>query len=155
LGEWVRLEYDPEFPESHFPSLRRPNYKITSPIAIHYNCVAWAFEDDARPWWPHETAPYFWPPGIARTETVESFVHAFTFFGFEPCDSRDLESGFQKIALYVDGYGVPTHVARQIETGWWSSKMAMREDIEHDSLSAVEGEYFGKVSHIFRKRLQR
>ncbi|KYC37161.1 hypothetical protein WA1_46890 [Scytonema hofmannii PCC 7110] len=50
-------------------------------------------------------------------------------FGYTRCNSFELESGFQKIAIYTKPSGeldgVPTHVARQLPNGRWTSKLAV------------------------------
>ncbi|MCI0637958.1 MAG: hypothetical protein L0Y72_23715 [Gemmataceae bacterium] len=40
---------------------------------------------------------------------------------------------------------MPTHAARQLPTGRWSSKLGPSEDIEHD-LHALEGEIYGTIA---------
>ena len=61
--------------------------------------------------------------------------------GYEVCPigSRALEPGVQKIALYVDEDGTPTHAARQLPSGEWTSKLGRAEDIRHKTLEALEG----------------
>ena len=35
-----------------FPGLRNSAYRVTSPAARDYNCIAWAAGDATRWWWP-------------------------------------------------------------------------------------------------------
>ena len=44
--------------------------------------------------------------------TLDAFIQAFQSIGYEVCASDNLESGFQKIAIYADSTGKPTHAAR-------------------------------------------
>jgi hypothetical protein len=71
---------------------------------------------------------------------VESFVQAFATIGYGPCLGGEFEFGFQKVALYVDDDGVPTHMARQHFVGrGWLSKIGDWEDIVHSELKNLEG----------------
>jgi hypothetical protein len=122
------------------------SYAITSPRDVQYNCIAWAAEDIHNWWWPIGMRPggIFWPPGVPEEETVEAFVQAFATIGYEEADSADFEEGVEKIALYQSA-GEPTHAARQLPDGSWTSKLGDYEDIRHESLSAVEGSNYGTV----------
>ena len=51
------------------------------------------------------------------------------------CSDGTLEPGFEKVAIYADSSGTPTHVACQLADGRWSSKLGDWEDIIH----ALEG----------------
>lgn len=126
--------------EAAFPNLRRGEYQKTSEDTVSYNCIAHAAEVDDLWWWPAEGPGIFWPSEVPKEETVESFVQAYAVLGYEVCESgnRDLESGFQKVALYVDEDGVPTHAARQLPSGEWTSKLGRSEDITHQTLEALE-----------------
>jgi hypothetical protein len=108
----------------------------TSDPSDDYNCIAWAANEDFRVWWPDPRYIGYWPDGIAREETVEAFVAAYATLGYEPCDNGDLEQGFEKIALYLH-QGKPTHAARQLATGSWSSKLGPNIDVEHDTPEAI------------------
>jgi hypothetical protein len=61
-----------------------------------------------------------------------------------------LETGFEKIALFANADGTPTHLARQITNGRWSSKLGTLQDIEHDLLAVCGAEY-GKVVEFHRR----
>lgn len=73
-------------------------------------------------WWPfpHPTSAY-WPPGEPRVETLDSFILAFRTLGYELAYHARLEPGFEKVAIYADANGTPTHMARQLESGAWTS----------------------------------
>ena len=70
--------------------------------------------------------------------------------GFVPCADESLEPGFQKVALFADPAGMPTHAARQLASGHWTSKLGQAEDIEHE-LRALKGEIYGAAT-LFLKR---
>ncbi len=103
-------------------------------------------------WWPDQLAVAYWPPSIPRETTISAFISAYATLGYEPCDSPELEDGLEKIALFVFG-GEPTHAARQLPNGLWTSKLGNEEDIEH-VLTAVEGPVYGQV-HLYLKRIRR
>jgi len=54
----------------------------------------------------------------------------------------ELESGLEKIALYSMS-SIPTHAARQLRDGWWTSKLGPNFDIEHSDLAAVADGAYG------------
>jgi hypothetical protein len=115
--------------ESLFPGLRDSGYVVTSPAEIRYNCVAWAAGDEEQWWWPDEDS--YWPEGVAREETMAAFVAAFGELGFVSCEDHLLEEGYQKIAIYATPDGVPTHVARQLPSGLWTSKKLFQKGDRH------------------------
>jgi hypothetical protein len=59
-------------------------------------------------------------------------------------------ASFERVAVFVDGGGAPTHVARLLPSGRWSSKLGEWIDIEHD-LSALEGPAYGRVASVMRR----
>jgi len=63
-----------------------------------------------------------------------------------------LAIGAGRVALYAAADGVPTHAARQLSGGRWSSKLGRGQDIEHD-LRALEGADYGKVVQLLRRRV--
>jgi hypothetical protein len=58
----------------------------------------------------------------------------------------------EKVALFADPAGIPTHAARQLASGQWTSKLGQAEDIEHE-LRALEGEIYGVVALILKRPL--
>lgn len=101
-------------------------------------------------------APYFWPEGLDRTAvTLDNFVKAFQTQGYEVCRDDSVEIGFEKVAIYADADGVPTHAAHGSETGVWSSKLGNMEDIEHPSPIVVAGEHYGTPQAFLRRRMGR
>jgi hypothetical protein len=142
-----------------FPNLRPEDYVVTSAEDPDYNCIAHAAGRSDAPWWPVEegTEGVFWPEGVAREETLDCFISAFRIVGYEPCASLGPEDGFEKVVLYADGNGVPSHAARQLPSGAWSSKLGDWEDIEHKTLACLEGREggapaYGKVARALKRR---
>ncbi len=139
--------------ESLFSNLKQVQYRITSEESRRYNCVAFAAGETEthRWWWPIGA---YWPEQAPRHETIESFILAFKTLGFLPCDDGTLEHSFEKVAIYADENGVPTHMARQLPSGLWTSKCGSLEDIEHTTLEALAGfgpSEYGAVARFLKK----
>jgi len=150
--------------EAWFPRLRRGDYRVTSCETTGYNCIAHAAGKNDNWWWPVDAhvEGVHWPVGIEPEETMEAFVRAYGTQGYAICAARDLEDGLEKIAVYVDADGTPTHAARQLPNGSWTSKLGDWEDIQHQTLEALEtgedeahqGLAYGKVA-VFMARPRR
>jgi hypothetical protein len=141
--------------ESAFPNLRASVYRITSPSSPSYNCIAWAAGDD-QSWWepiPHLKGVY-WPPDAPMSLSLESYVRAFECQAYELCVEGALEAGYEKVAIYVGADGLPTHAARQLSSGRWTSKLGKAEDIEHASPAALEGAVYGTVARVLKRRYE-
>lgn len=135
--------------EDWFPNLAHSNYQITSPRTYDYNCLAWVVEEDDR-WWSPTSDDYYWPEGAPTEWTLDAVIQTFSLFGFSRCDNADYEPGVQKIAIYANKHGQPTHGARQLSSGQWTSKLGDWEDIQHE-LVGIEGEMYGSVCQILSR----
>jgi hypothetical protein len=143
--------------EAVFPNLQREDYRVTSKEDWVYNCIAHAAGRDDMPWWPVEagTEGVFWPDGVVRECTLEAFISAYATIDYIPCGGPEIEEGFEKIAIYVDEKGEPTHAAKQLPNGRWSSKLGDWEDIEHGTLESLEGKgAYGRVAQIMKRRIR-
>jgi hypothetical protein len=134
-----------------FPNLKKDNHSITSPPTDEYNCIGWAAGENDRFWWPGNHPWYFWPLPFPDRPTVQVFVEAFATLGYVPCLTGDLEEAFEKVVLYVDTKKNPTHMARQLRDGTWTSKLGQSFDIMHSTPAAVNGSAYGTV-HTFMRR---
>jgi hypothetical protein len=141
MGDW----------KDNFPDLSSAAFQETSPSTPRYNCIAWAAGSDRRWWWPIGHPHTFWPPGIRREETIECFIEAFAKDGYLPCEADQLEEGYEKVAIYVDASRVPKHMARQLPNGKWTSKLGPNVDIEHSTLSQLEGPEYGNAYQILKR----
>lgn len=113
------------------PGLERSSFSVTSDHTEAYNCVAWALHETDR-WWSHlESFGHYWPPSVERGETVVVYQSMFASCGFEPCPNGEPIDGLEKIALFATGDEF-THVARQLSSGRWTSKLGRDCDIEHE-----------------------
>jgi hypothetical protein len=146
--------------ENLFPKLAAAGYEKTSdatgypPEPGAYNCIAWAAADPCkRFWWPQEDC--YWPTWVKPHEdTVLCFVRTFRWLGYRLCSHSRRERGYEKVVLYAIhrsrqpitppeslenlGDWQPTHMARQLPDGTWTSKLGGSEDITHFTLDAVE-----------------
>lgn len=138
--------------ERLFPELHGVPYEITSPAEPDYNCIAWAAGDDSRWWEPDAFGLYHWPNGVPRQYTLEAYAEAFSQLGFEACESPDLERGWERVALFANADRVPTHAARQLSDGTWTSKLGKLDDIKHPELNHVSGATYGTPALILRRR---
>lgn len=135
--------------QTAFPGLTATNYSLTSPIDVDYNCIAWAAGENDVWWWPDAMFTRYWPDETPRLETVDAFVQAFSTKGYVPCDDGHPEQGFEKVALY-GLKGKPTHAARQLSDGNWTSKLGEHCDVSH-TINALDGPEYGSVA-MFLKR---
>ncbi len=94
--------------------------------------------------WPDEREQFSWPIGMGRGDTLQTLRSFFESIGFAECASDAPEPGIEKIAIYGNGQ-IPEHVARQLGSGKWTSKMSGGIDIEHMNLNVLEGGQYGNV----------
>jgi hypothetical protein len=138
--------------EAQIPRLADREYRITSPRDVRYNCFAWAVGDAGHVWSPSMIGSgVYWPAGIVALPSMSGVIAAYEACGYEVCASADAEEGFDKIAVFTDATGEPTHAARQLATGSWTSKLGDHVDIEHDDVAAVGGGLYGEPSLFMRR----
>ena len=103
-------------------------------MSYDYSCISWAADNGTRWWWPRD---YYWPADCACEETIEAFVEAFSTLGYSPSENELHVEGVEKVAIYaIDD--TPTHAARQLGNGWWTSKLGSSFDICH-TLKGLQG----------------
>jgi hypothetical protein len=120
-----------------------------------YNCIAYAMGDTTQPWWPHPNRfAFFWPPHLPRElpnqETLDNFVRAFEWGGYVKCNDGNPVTGIEKVVIFLKD-SLPTHAARQLESGVWTSKCGHLEDIQHESLTNLEGSTYGKAVQFMQR----
>lgn len=133
----------PEFPRSFEQPFIR-----TSDKTRRYNCIAWAMDDTTQWYWPHEDS--FWPDEVPMVVELQAFITLFESHGYECCENGDLEEGYLKVAIFVNGADKPTHAARQLISGYWTSKLGRNIDVSH-SIYSMENSAYGKVGQYLRK----
>jgi hypothetical protein len=132
-----------------FPRLFGNEYQVTSRKTRKYNCLAWAAGDNSA-WW--DAAPGgTWPAGVPDDGTVDAATCLYEHFGYTRTNKIEPEAGVIKIAIYGDDQGY-THAARQLPNGRWTSKLGKLQDIEHDRLENLFGQFYGNMVQIMEKR---
>jgi hypothetical protein len=132
-----------------FPNLETEGFDETSPASATYNCIAWAVGQQTAWWWPYQHPAYYWPQGQPREVTLHAFIHAFESLGYQECENGDLEANFENVAIYAAD-GKPTHAARQMLDGRWTSKLGRDIDIAH-SLPGLEGPAYGQIAAYLKR----
>lgn len=139
------------------PNLDPNNHVVTSPFSRRYNCIGWAAGSTAQWWWP--VGRYYWPLNVPREETMEAFIRAYGTIGYIECEDASLEPSFEKIAIYAvqetGGTLTPTHAAKQLPDGNWTSKLGPCEDIEHATLENVNCKTYGEPVAYLKRPLLR
>lgn len=123
--------------EQHLPRLASSRYEVTSDATNRYNCLAWALGDATRWWAPVDGQRIYWPAEVPREWSLATVQAVLRIEGFALCEDGAPLEGIEKVALYADEVTV-THVARQLPSGRWTSKLGSDCDIEHE-LEALEG----------------
>jgi hypothetical protein len=132
-----------------FPSLSQDGFDITSAEDVHYNCIAYASGDTKQWWWPVKRHGNFWPNDVPAEETLNAFQVLFEKQGYRRCRTHGLQRSYERVAIFTLG-GAPTHAARQLEDGHWSSKLGVHEDIMH-ALRGLEHSTYGTVAAVMRR----
>lgn len=137
-----------------FPNLATDIFEPESEDTDEYNCIAWAADDTDNWWWPGRRNLDYWPIQWRAVER-DCFVAAFQTFNYEACGSNfALEAGFEKVAIYEDASGEPKHMARQLSSGIWTSKLGERWDIVHHTLEGIEGQQYGRAVLALRRPIR-
>ena len=134
-----------------FPALTHLNHSVTSAQSLLYNCFAYAMGDVNRQWRPDPMGLYYWPPAARRETTIGAMEEMLGSFGYRPTESRRIENGVEKVAVFVKNNAV-THFAKQLSDGKWTSKLGDAEDIKH-VLDALNGPQYGAVARIYSRPL--
>ena len=138
-----------------FPGLRYDGgFRITSPEDADYNCIAWAYGRKDCWLWPDEDVDgvEVWPQNRKGDVSIRTFIEAYKLQGYEVCDSDELETDMEKVALYAyPDTDECTHAARQLTDGMWTSKLGPSFDICHSSPYTIQGRLYGMVVCILRR----
>lgn len=145
MAKKIYLSLD-SLPNTHIEPL-----VVTSMATGNYNCIAWALEDTTHFYWTGPKEHFYWPDDLSREESMASFIQLFAKHGYTICSNALKEKGFTKIALFAKD-GLPTHAARQLPNGLWTSKLGILEDVRH-TLSAISDGIYGSVALLFKKKI--
>jgi hypothetical protein len=148
-----------------FPKLLADGGIKSSNATRQYNCLAWSAARIQKNWFePQPTQAWeVWPKDVPNDYSLESFIILFEKLGYKRCSTTDIsfEFFFKKVAIYADFgiYGQQqwefTHVADQLHSGVWTSKLGPGIDIQHNTPNSLEGntgEEYGRVYLILKKR---
>ena len=135
-------------PTQFFPNLS--DFALTSPRTTAYNCIAWACGDNTKWWWPD--GAMYWPPNIRCEESIQAFDDLFISGGAFRVADEGIELDVVKIALFAKE-DKPTHAARQLLGGKWTSKLGNLEDISH-RLREIEGKLYGNVVQLYGVKIR-
>jgi len=128
-----------------FPNSTDTPFLATSPKSSSYNCIAWAYGDNTRWYWPIPQNSCFWPSGAPRVLNLNSFILLFQTINYEICENGIHEVELEKIAIFTDKDGIPTHAARQLRNGFWTSKLGEDIDVQH-TIEAMENGFYGNAN---------
>ena len=148
-----------------FENLKDGEFKKTSETDGRYNCIAYAANEKHRYWWPVKYGmaanDVYWPEGVSKVCVLKNFVLAFETLGYKTCDSSDLKEDVEKVAIYVTAKasakalkGAPLHMARQLPSGEWTSKLGVGIDISHKTVKSLEGEIYGIVKQFMERPIK-
>lgn len=136
--------------ENDFPNSVNEPFIKTSEQTPTYNCIAWAAGDNSRWYEPDMFGQYYWPNSIPRQYTIEAYIMVYESIGFRRCENAAYEDGYEKVAVFAKE-GMPTHAAKQLPDGNWSSKLGMNVDVSHSIKSIIGGTYGNVVQYLKRK----
>lgn len=133
-----------------FPQLDVSSAEVTSPQTTAYNCIAYAAGDTTKWWWPDLYGFSYWPPNTLRLISLPAFQQAFSSLGYQVCANGTHQVGQEKIAIYHLAT-VPTHAARQLSTGIWTSKMGPWHDIIHTEQCLSGSQEYGDIAFFMSR----
>jgi hypothetical protein len=129
-----------------FPHLGR-EYEVLGPATKRYNCIAWSIGITTR---------WVWPAKPGKAATVGDFDQLYGSRGFRRVRGMnfDLVPGYDKIVLYGKRKGniyEPTHGARQLGDGSWSSKLGQLPLIRHLEPDDLDGSSYGVPIAVYMR----
>lgn len=137
--------------EKDFPNSKNEPFIKTSEVTPLYNYIAWAADDCFKWYEPDPFGIYYWPPNIPREYTIGAYIKVYESLGYIRCTNGNLKSGEQKIAIFAKD-NFPTHAAKQLQDGSWSSKLGKNIDVSH-TLNAIEHGHYGLVVQFLVRKI--
>ena len=148
------MTYDTRDIYDRLPQLEGSAHLVTSQPTDKYNCVGWVNRELEGYYAPGIRWPHGIPAPRRGEQDVQAYIALFESWGFVTCETPDLEDSFLKIAIYAkDGFF--HHVAKQLPSGAWSSKIGEAHDVRHEQLDALDDSavFFDRAqAAVFMKR---
>jgi hypothetical protein len=133
-----------------FPKLMKKNHEVTSNFDPRYNCIAFAADILDKKYWPNWLPDFAWPQNIPRSETLDAFIAFYGQFGYLGPSDATYDAAKDKVAIFLDKNGKPTHAAKQISPNRWASKLGNSFDIQHQR-DAVSGGLYGQIAYYLER----
>ena len=89
--------------------------------------------------------------GCPDTKILENLVEAFKLHGYVICKDGTYKKGIEKIAIYTKN-GHPTHVSRQLQSGLWTSKCRLSEDIGPEPSKQLRDDFGHHARTLMQRR---
>jgi hypothetical protein len=132
-----------------FPRLGE-EFEVLAPASVMYNCIGWSLGN---------TGAWVWPTDGQQPAYLPNFDALYRYYGFRRVKGLEFRRwpGHDKVVLYAvrksDGSIQPTHAARQMPDGSWSSKLGSLPLIRHLHPNDIAGPSYGVPYVIYvRKR---
>lgn len=135
---------------NEFPKLAKKDHLVTSNFDPYYNCIAFAADITDKKYWPNWHPDYKWLDNIPHAATLDAFIKFYETFGYSGPSNESFVDGVEKIAIFADKAGTPTHAAKQVGPNKWASKLGDSYDIEHKR-DAVCGGLYGSVAYYMKR----
>lgn len=123
-------------------------FEVLAPASTTYNCISWSLGVRDR---------WIWPAKNGAPVSFGDFDDLYKGQGYRRSNKLDvdLDSGREKVVLYakvsVNGVLEPTHSARQLDDGSWSSKVGRLPLIRHLHPEDVSGDTYGEPFALFTR----
>ncbi len=141
----MTVVFEADFPES----VQKPFIK-TSEVTPSYNCIAWAAGDSSNWYEPDPMGLYYWPPNVPRQYSIVAYIQVYESIGYIKCDNENLEEGYEKVAVFGKKH-IPTHAAKQLSSGLWSSKLGKDIDVSH-TIDGIENGLYGNIVQYLKRK---
>ena len=137
---------------NEFPKLSKKDHLVTSDRDPYYNCIAFAAGITDKKYWPNWHPDYTWLDSVPRAATLDAFIKFYESFGYSGPSDESFVDGIEKVAIFTDKSGTPTHAAKQIGPNKWTSKLGDSYDIEHKRDAVSDGIYGSVAYYVARPK---
>src|SRR5262249_40151901 len=122
-----------------FPRLRE-EFEVLAAASPSYNCIGWSLGFNNS---------WVWPVEAGQTVSLYHFDALYRYYGFTRVNKLAYrrQPDHDKVVLYAarraNGHITPTHAARQMPDGSWTSKLGSLPLIRHLHPHDVAGPSYG------------